>query len=297
LRRSAREPAARRLLERRLAAAYWNAAWELALRAGDGRAGAEALAFVEAQLPRKARDRDGAFLDEAGGYCVETLYVWLPLLAKAGQASGDARYFDEACTQLFAHRNWLEDPLTGLWHSAFGRGAHPRRVTPGLWALGNAYCLAGVVGLLAYLPRGHASYVDVVCLARRHVEALHEHLPVTHGWTQLLDDMSTFSCTSATALLTYGCARAILEGWVPDGYWAVVYGGVHMTGELVDREGNCAFSSRPTGGLDTLEAYREHRLLNAPGALGFVLSACAYGALCMRPEMNPDARDDRLGAR
>ena len=279
------------------AAARWNVDGEIKLRRGEQEETGVLKDFVDGELERKPRDRDGAFLDEAGGYSIDVLYVWLPLLAKAGAATGEGRYFGEACTQLFAHQRWLEDPLTRLWHSAFGHGAHPRRVTPGLWALGNGYCLAGIVGLLEHLPRDNDQYVDTVCMLRRYVEALHVFLPVGGGWVQLLDNLKSFPCTAATALLTYGCARAILGRWVHDTYYAVVSGGVYHMGELVDPEGRLKFSSRPRGGLDSAEAHLEHRLCDDPSALGFVLSGCAYGALCMRPGMDPDARDTRLGAR
>jgi len=283
--------------ERLAPAARWNVTGELALRTGERRVLEDAVSFVDAELSRMPRDRDGVMLDEAGGYSVDRLYVWLPLLAKAGATTGRRRYFDEACMQLFGHQGWLEDPLTCLWHSAFGHGAHSRRVTPGLWGLGNGYCLAGMVGLMQHLPREHDHYVDVVCLLRRYVEALHKCLPVTGGWRQLLTDLRSFPCVAASALLTYGCAKAILNGWVPDTYYAVASGGVYQTGAMLDAEGNYRFCSRPTGGLDTLEEYAEHRLENDPSALGFVLSACAYGQMCMRPGMNPDERDTRLGAR
>ena len=275
----------------------WNLAAEISLRTGE-RDGLEGLgAFVDAELAGAARDRNGVFLDEEGGYTIGQLYVWLPLLAKAGAASGEFRYFDEACAQLVGHQRWLEDPLTHLWFSAFGHGAHPRRVTPGLWGLGNGYCLGGMVGLLEHLPRDHDGYVDVVHLLRCHFAALHQHEVASGGWTQLLENFKSFPCTAGTALITYGCARALLNGWVHPEYYAAAAGGLHNLSGLVDREGNLGFCSRPAGGLDTLAAYEQHRLENDPGTLGFVLSACAYAGQCARAEVNPDDRDESLGAR
>ncbi len=278
-------------------AARWNVAGEIALRTGEQDAPEGLPAFLDAELNRAPRDRTGVFLDEAGGYTIDQLYVWLPLLAKAGAMSGEVRYFDEACTQLFGHQRWLEDPVTHLWHSAFGHGAHPRRVTPGLWTLGNGYCIAGIVGLLEHLPREHDQYVDVICLVRRCVEVMHEYLPVSGGYRQLLDDLNSFSCIAGTALVTSGCARAIVGQWAQDYYYWGAGGGLCAVGELVDAEGNFKFSSRPTGGLDTPEAYEEHRLENDPSALGFILSACAHGAELMKPGMDSNERDEALGAR
>jgi rhamnogalacturonyl hydrolase YesR len=252
---------------------------------------------VNGELGRMSRDRCGLFLDDAGGYDVTVLYLWLPLLAKTAHLTGEARYFDEACRQYLGYRTWLEDPQTRLWFCAYGHGDHPRRRMPGLWALGNGYALAGAVSLLDFLPRCHARHVDVVCAVRRHVEALHEYLPVFGGWSQVLDNPGTFRCVAATALLTYGCAKAVFRGWVEPEYYAVVTGGIWHLGEMVDEDGAYRFSSLPTGGLDTLAAYEAHRVENDPGSLGFILSACAWGAFCEASGIDYDTKDKRLGAR
>jgi rhamnogalacturonyl hydrolase YesR len=254
------------------------------------------LRFVDDALKQKPRDRCGLFLDSYGGYSVEHLYEWLPLLAHAGALSGESRYFDEACAQLLGHQRWLEDPLTCFWHSAYGRGAHPRRVTPGLWALGNAYALAAMVRLLEHLPRSHDRYADVVCSLRRLVDKLHEYLPVGDGWRQILDNLRSFPCNAASPLITWACGKAILNGWVRPEYGAIVSGGVYHIGVRTDAEGHFGFSSLPRGGLDTIAAYEQHRLTNDPSALGFILSGLAYGAKYANARLNPD-QDGTLGAR
>ena len=275
---------------------WWNLACELDKRVGS-KASDGLRAFVDETLKSAVRDRKGVFMDEHGGYSIETLNRWLPLLAKTGSLTGETRYFDEGCTQFLGHQRWLEDPLTYFWHSAYGRGAHPRRVTPGLWALGNAYVLAAAVHLLEHLPRNHDRYTDVVRTARCFVDKFHEYLPVGQGWRQILDDLRSFPCNAASPLITYGCARTILNGWAEPEYYAVVSGGAFHIGERVDAEGNYQFASRPEGGLDTIEAYEQHRLHNDPAALGLILSGLAYGALCMKANIDPDARDKQLGAR
>ena len=253
--------------------------------------------FVDEELRRAPRDRCGLLLDEYGGYDVSTLYVWLPLLAETAHLTGDEAYLDEACSQYLGYRGWLECPQTRLWYSAFGRGQPPRRRTPGLWALGNGYSLAGAAGLLERLPQTHEQYVDVVLAVRGHVSALHEYLPVSAGWPQFLDDPDSFRCVGATALLTYGCAKAIYRGWVEPEYYAVVSGGIRHLGQMVDEHGECDPSSLPVGGLDAPEDYENHRVENDPAYLGHILSACAWGGRCQDSGIDYDAQDKRLGAR
>ena len=191
----------------------------------------------------------------------------------------------------------MEDSLTRLWYSAFGHGANPQRVSPGLWALGNGYCAAGVVDLLEHLPTDHPQYVDVMCLLRRHIEALHDHLPVPAGWTQTLDDPDSFPCVAGAGLITYACAKAVLNGWVASTYWAAVIGGVGGMGGQIDDAGHARHASLPTGALDTAEAWEKHRLDGDPAALGAALSGCAYAAKCEAAGLSDHIVDKRPGAR
>jgi len=291
---------ARLLLERGkqlTAAVRWNLAGEVAERTGDRDKLLAMRSFVETEIARMPADRNGIFKDESGGYRIEFLYTWLPLLAKAGAVEGSSRFFDVACAQLFGYQNWLEDPITFFWHSAYGVGEHPRRRTPGLWGLGNGYCFAAMAGLLDRLPRIHPKYVDVVCFFRRFADAVHKYLPVANGCTQLLDNYRTTPCTLATAQLTYAYSRGIFKGWIQPEYYPGASGGIYHIGALVDRSGNSLTSSLPTGGLDTIEAYAGHMTKNDPAAAGPVLSACACGSDCEKSGIRYDSMDQRLGAR
>jgi len=277
--------------------AKWRAAAELASREGRGLPDG-LLAFLDDYLAAVPRDREGLILDEHGGYDIQRLYHLLPLLGLAGAATGKVAYFDEACAQLLGYQEWLLEPVSGLWHAAYDRGAHPRRATPGFWALGHGYLLAGVADLLEYLPREHDRYADVVCLLRGLAKVLHEWLPVFGGWTQLLTEYrDTFPCAAANGLLTYGLGKAVLREWVKSGYIAAAWGGMYHLGVLVKEDGSYGAASLPAGGLDTPEAYQAHRVENDPYALGFILSGCAASLQCEATGKPYGEEDKRLGAR
>jgi rhamnogalacturonyl hydrolase YesR len=270
---------------------------ELRLRRGEGTEDAGLLLFADQGLRQAARDRHGLIMDEAEGYRVETLARWVPLLMWAWRMSGEARYLDEACALVLGHQRWLEEPVTRLWFSAYGRGDHPRRTTPGLWSLGNGYALVAVTDLLQHLPREHRHYGDVLCLLRRYVEAAHTWMPVLGGWTQLMNRPTTFACTAGTAWLGHGCGRALLHEWMPRAYWAVVIGSVYHLGELTAMDGRTAWSSRPSGGLNQVRAYDDHRVADDPAALGPILSACSFAQRCVDAGFTEHVADPRLGAR
>lgn len=269
--------------------AHWRLAGEIA-HVEKAPPPTELISFVKAYQARVARDREGLVLDAFGGYDIARLYHLLPLLGLAGE-------FDDACAQALGYQEWLLDPISGLWHAAYGRGAHGRRVTPGLWALGNAYAVAGVVDLLELLPRAHDRYPEMICLLRDHVKALHEWLPVYGGWPQLFTELRSFRDTAANGLLAYSIGMAVLRGWVRSAYYAAAWGGLYNLGILVGADGSYGFASRPDGGLDTLEAYRQHHVENDPYALGFILSGCAAAGLCAATGINYGAEDKRPGAR
>lgn len=272
---------------------------ELGLGACEGRPAPVSglCSFVDAERAAAERDRTGLVLDPAGGYSVHSLYPWLPLLARAGALSGERRYFDEAVSQLFGHQRWLEDPITRLWHSAFGHGANTRRVSPGLWALGNGYVLAAACGVLEHLPEDHPERVEVLLFIRRLVESLHEYLPVFGGYSQILTDPRSFRCAAATGLLAAGLNRAVFKGWVRPEYYGCAYGAIWAAGELVDPAGHFRGVSRPEGACDTLGEWEAHRSDDDPAALGLILMACAQGLRCETSGVRYDSADQRLGGR
>lgn len=275
----------------------WHLHAELAHRDTPGALPDGLIQSVDQKIEAMARDRTGVFLDDAGGYRVETLASWLPLLALCGAASGQRRYFDEACTQLFGHQRWLEEPESGLWYSAYGRGAHRRRVTPGLWTLGNAYVLSGIVGLLEHLPTDHPQYVDVICALRCLAHRVTARMPVADPFPQLLNGQMSNFCIASTALYSSAIGRATVARWIPATFWAGSGGAVWVMGPEIQDDGTIGFSSLQTGGLDRVEDYAEHRADNDPAALGFILSSLAFMSLCMKEGLDQHIIDRRLGAR
>jgi len=134
-------------------------------------------------------------------------------------------------------------------------------------------------------------------LDRRHVEAVHRWQPAVGGWRQILNDYDSSPCAAAMGLMTYGCARALLNGWVPPEYCAVANGGLRHLGDTITAQGALGRSSLPTGGLDTLEVYADHFAVDDEATLGFVLSGCAYGALFQASRDESSMSDRELGAR
>ena len=256
----------------------WNVKTELALRAEDQSPPDGLKAFADKALGKARRDRDGVFVDETGGYSTNTLFIWIPLLAKTSRLTGDLCYLDEACRQLFGHQAWLEEPITRLWYGTFGHGRHKRNINPGLWGVGNGYVISSIVELLDYLPREYDRWIDVICLLRDHVRAVAEYQPVNEGWTQLIDNIDSFHCPAANGLITYGFCKAMTRGWISDELYLNARHGMTAASELVDGEGNYGKVTMPTAGLDDLTDYESHSLENDPYGLGPVLSGLAASA-------------------
>ena len=277
-------------------AVVWNVKTELAL-CHDGQTSPTGLKdYLDGELKTMKRDRDGILVDEANGYSVGTLYVWIPLLAKAARLTGDKDYLDEAIKQLFGHQAWLEEPITGLWYATFGHGKHLRNINPGLWGLGNGYVVAAVTDLLDVLPKEHDRWDDVMYLMRNHIRVLTEYLPVNEGWTQLVDKLDSFPCPAANGLITYGICKAMVKGWIGNEYHAAGGGGAAALAELLDTDGNYEKASLPTAGLDSLDAHEEHAVHNDACALGAVLSGLSY-AVPFNENIKSPLDSNELGVR
>jgi len=257
----------------------WNLQAELAIRV-NGTSCPGLKAFVDTELAKVHRDRDGIMVDDVGGYDVGTIYVWVPMLAKASMLTRSPEYLDEACKQLFGHKSWLEEPITCLWYGTFGHGEIKRNVNPGLWALGNGYVVSAIADLLEYLPRDHEKWIDVICLLRDHVRALATYQPVNEGWSQIIDKVvGSFHCPAGNGVITYGVCKAMINGWISNMYHPTGWGGMYACAEHVDEKGNYDKASLPTAGLNTIEAYEKHAVNNDAYALGAVLSGLGASAV------------------
>jgi rhamnogalacturonyl hydrolase YesR len=129
-----------------------------------------------------------------------------------GKATGDKKYYDDACKQIlqFAQRMFVQDK--GLWMHGWSTNTddHPEFY----WARANGWAVMAMVELLDVLPEDHPQRADVMKVYKAHMKGLAERQSGTGLWHQLLDRNETYLETSASAIFTYCIAKGINKGWL-----------------------------------------------------------------------------------
>ncbi len=204
----------------------------------------------------------------------DDLYMSVSLLARLGELTGEARWFDDAALQVVRFHQHLFDDSVGLmrhdWYSNTGR--------PGVafWGRANGWALVAQVDLLDRLPRHHPARDTLLALLRRHIDGVARWQSPSGLWHQLLDRDDSYLETSASAMFTYAIAHSVERGWIPRRYlevarrgWAGVRTRVRADGRI---EGVCTGT---VVSADLRDYYARPTPLNDVHGIGTVLLAGA----------------------
>lgn len=229
----------------------------------------------EYALTRQNRLADGTFVrafPRRWTLWTDDLYMSLSLLARMGELTGDARYFDDAARQVIGFNALAFDPVVGLmrhnWYS------DPPAPGVAFWGRANGWALVAQVDLLDRLPSDHPARARLLMLLRRHVDGVARYQSPSGLWHQVLDHDDSYLETSASAMFAYTIARAVNGGYLPRSYatvahrgWAGVLTRIRPDGQV---EGVCT----GTGVSDNLQDYYNRPApLNDVHGLGTVLLA------------------------
>jgi rhamnogalacturonyl hydrolase YesR len=205
---------------------------------------------------------------------VDDLYMSVSFLARMGEMTGEAKYFDDAAQQVVNFHKYLFDKRKGLmyhcWYSDVNR--------PGIafWGRGNGWALLAQVDLLDRLPKGHVQRDTLLALLQQHILGVAQYQGGDGLWHQLLDKSDSYLETSCSAMFTYAVARAVNKGYIEPRYvsiarrgWDGVMSRIRPDGQV---EGVCA----GTGvGDDLVFYYHRPTPLNDAHGIGAVLLAGA----------------------
>jgi unsaturated rhamnogalacturonyl hydrolase len=192
-----------------------------------------------AELARKAADlgftetgemkESMPFHDEMS----DSVFMAIPILAKAGNLTGNGKYFEMAGRHLRFMQKMLLRP-DGLYrHSP---------LTDAAWGRGNAFPALGLIMTLSDFPRNHPAFPPILEEFRRHMSALSGFQSEDGMWRQVIDDPASYSEYSATAMIAIAMLRGINNGWLdPDIYqplvdnaWRAVVMRTSSDGRLID---------------------------------------------------------------
>lgn len=203
---------------------------ELAERTGDERAielvrRAVAVAFNE----------DGDLLDFMpfhNGWS-DSVFMDIPILAKAGALTGDSRYFDMAARHLVFMQDLVQRP-DGLYrHQAS---------TDAAWGRGNAFPALGLALTLTEFPADHPQFDRILGAFQRHMEVLSGFQDENGMWREIIDHPGAYPEFSATAMIATAMLRGIRNGWLDaarfqplvDRAWMAILARTGSDGQLMD---------------------------------------------------------------
>jgi len=177
----------------------------------------------------------------------DSVFMAIPLLAKAGKLTGDKKYFDMAARHLaFMQKLVLRED--GLYrHSP---------LTDAAWGRGNAFPALGLALALSDIPSDHPSYNTMVSAFVQHMNALAPFQSEDGMWREVIDQPGSYEEFSATAMIATSVLRGIRNGWLDartwqprvDRAWHAIVARIGTDGVLFD-------VCESTNKQPTLEAY------------------------------------------
>ena len=204
--------------------------FELAQRTGDDRARALVVRAASSGFTGSGELRE--FMPLHGGWS-DSLFMDVPILAKAGALTGDRRYFDMAARHVAFMQPIVRRP-DGLYrHQAS---------TDAAWGRGNAFPALGLALTLSEFPQDHPAYAQLLASFKQHMTMLARFQDENGMWRNVVDRPGAYPEYSATAMIATAMLRGIHRGWLDaatyqplvDRAWHAILLRTGRDGRLVD---------------------------------------------------------------
>ena len=204
--------------------------FEFARRTGDMRATQLVVRAARSGFTESGELRE--FMPLHGGWS-DSLFMDVPILAKAGALTGDRRFFDMAARHVAFMQQIVLRP-DGLYrHQTSAEAA---------WGRGNAFPALGMALTLSDFPADHPAYPRLLASFRQHMAMLSRFQDENGMWRNVIDRPGAYSEYSATAMIATAMLRGIRNGWLDratyqplvDNAWRAILLRTSADGRLVD---------------------------------------------------------------
>lgn len=175
---------------------------ELAERTGDPRyvklvRNAADLGFTEDGEMKEAMPFNNEMSD--------SIFMSIPVLAKAGKLTGNSKYFDMAVQHLTFIQK-LDLRPDGLYRHT--------PVTDAAWGRGNAFPALGLMLALSEIPLDQPQFSSLLHGFRDHMATLARYQDDDGLWREVIDYPGAYSEFSATAMIATAMLRGVNNGWL-----------------------------------------------------------------------------------
>lgn len=168
-------------------------------------------------------------------FWVDDIFMICPFLAKMGKITGDDKYYEAAIHQIILYAERLQDRDTELFYHAWFPDQD--KTSPCFWGRGNGWALMAATEVLSIVPEDYPRRERMKEILTAHAKALARLQDKSGMWHTVLDREDTYLETSATAMFTYGMAKALREGMIEDRHWNNVKKGWKAITGMVSKNG------------------------------------------------------------
>jgi rhamnogalacturonyl hydrolase YesR len=203
-----------------------------------------------------------------GGWS-DSVFMDIPILAKAGALSGNRKYFDMAARHFLYMQKIVGRP-DGLYrHQAS---------TDAAWGRGNGFPALGLALTLSDFPKGHPDYPALLTAFQKHMKALSGLMDENGMFREVVDYPGAYPEYSGTSMIATAMMRGIRRGWleastyqpIVDRAWQAILVRTASDGRLVD-----VAESTGTRGLTLKDYLRRAAILDRDprgGAFAMILA-------------------------
>ena len=167
------------------------------------------------------------------GEMSDSVFMAIPILARAGKLTGERKYFDMAARHLAFMQKLVLRP-DGLYrHSP---------LTDAAWGRGNAFPALGLTLTLTDFPKDHPGYAAFLKSYQDLMAKLAPFQTEDGMWREVIDHPVAYEEFSATAMIATSMLRGIRNGWIDartyqprvDKAWRAIKARVIANGLLMD---------------------------------------------------------------
>ncbi|HEY2380720.1 MAG TPA: glycoside hydrolase family 88 protein [Terriglobia bacterium] len=201
------------------------------------------------------------FMPLNGGWS-DSVFMDIPILAKAGALTGERKYFDMAARHLRYMQKIVLRP-DGLYrHQAS---------TDAAWGRGNGFPALGLALTLSDFPKDHPDYSWMVKTFQDHMKALSRFQDENGMWREVVDYPGAYPEYSGTAMIATAMLRGIRNGWLDpkvyqplvDNAWQAILARTASDGRVLD-----VAESTGTRGLTFKDYLRRAAILDRDARAG-----------------------------
>lgn len=138
-------------------------------------------------------------------FWIDDMFMITTIQSQAYLASGKEKYINRAAYEMSVYLDSIQQP-NGLFYHAGN--------APFYWCRGNGWMAAGMTDLLKHLPENNEYHARILEQYRHMMNTLKTYQQEDGLWGQLVDDPSSWTETSGSAMFTYAMITGVKNGWL-----------------------------------------------------------------------------------